>query len=317
MTYTITLISPEEKDALAERYEPRIRYEVKSEIYGCCMKLLAEDPAIRTTWQENFFSMSQNVRSHGRLFVFSDPGYPRDTVLYDPTSKTAFLLNIRYYGWIKSIALSCAGDILEDAHGISSVHGACVDIDGQGLCIVGTSGAGKTTQTYGLLSDPSARIVADDWFFARVFGQDILAYGSERNFYIRQDLATIWTEYAGLVADTEYDADGRAVADLRWVIGNGRRFPRTTRRTVIILKRDPADTTVVTSLSPGDGISAFSHNTYFNPHLLVRDRRKTRLRDGFIALLLERTQLFLVNTTGTPAETQEQIRHIAGMQKAG
>ncbi len=317
MAYTISLITPDEKDTLAEKFLSRVRYEVKSEICGCCIKLLCDDPTVRDTWQENFFSMSQNVRSHGRLFVLNDPGYPPDTVLYDPYSKTAFLLNVRYYGWIKSIALSCAGDILEDEHGIASVHGACIDIAGNGLCIVGTSGAGKTTQTYGLLADPRARIVADDWFFARVFAPDILAYGSERNFYIRQDLATIWKEYAGLVPDNEYDADGRAVADLRWVVGKGRLFPLTTIRTVIVLKRDASDPLVVTHLRPEEGVALFSKNRYFNPHLLVTDKRKTGLRNRFIADLLQRTDLVMVNTTGTPAQTQEQIRRIAGMQGSG
>ena len=311
------MISVEEKDTLAEQYLPRVKYEVKSEIYGCCIKLLTDDPVLKDTWQENFFSMSQNVRSHGRLFVFTDPAYPHDTVLYDPHSKTAFLLNIRYYGWIKSIALSCAGDILEDEHGIASVHGACIDLGGKGLCIVGTSGAGKTTQTYGLLADPRARIVADDWFFARVFGPDILAYGSERNFYIRQDLATVWKEYAGLVPDNEYDADGRAVADLRWVVGKGRLFPLTTIRTVIVLKRDPSDPAVVTSINPEDGIALFSRNNFFNPHLLVTNKRKTGLRNRFIEALVQRAGIVMVNTTGSPAQTQEQIRQIVGLQNRG
>jgi len=315
MPYTITLIGTDERDQLAEKFLPRARYEVKSEIYGCCIKLLSDDPKLRDTWQENFFSMSQNIRSHGRLFVFADPDHPPDTVLYDPFSKTAFLLNVHYYGWVKSLALSCAGDILEDEHGIASLHGACVDIDGRGLCLVGVSGAGKTTQTYGLLSNPAARIVADDWFFARVFQQDILAYGSERNFYIRQDLAMIWKEYAGLVAADEYDADGRAVADLRWVVGKGRLFPVTTVRTVAILKRDPADPAIVAPLSPEEGRRIFTENRYFNPHLLVADRRKTILRDRFIADLLDRTRLYTVNTTGKPAETQEQVRRIAGIQE--
>ena len=314
MGYTISPITVEEKDALAGRYLPRARYEIKSEIYGCCIKLLSDDMALRNTWQENFYSMSQNIRSHGRLFVFSDPKYPPDTVLYDAYSKTAFLLNVTYYGWIKSLALSCAGDILEDEHGIFSVHGACIDISGQGLCLVGNSGAGKTTQTYGLLTDPCARIVADDWFFARVFGRDILAYGSEREFYIRRELATIWTEYAGLVDDKAYDADGRAVADLRWIVGKGRLLPLTTVRTVIILKRDPADPSIIKPMDPGEGRAAFSGNGYFNPHLLVCNRRKTALRDRFIADLLDRTQLFEVNTNGTPQETQEKIRRIAGLQ---
>jgi serine kinase of HPr protein (carbohydrate metabolism regulator) len=257
--------------------------------------------------------MSADVRSHGRLYVFADPLYPSDTVLYDPYSKTLFLFNVRYYGWVKSLALACAGDILEDEHGIFSLHGACIDIDGRGLCLAGTSGAGKTTQTYGLLTDPHSRIIADDWFFARVFSPDILAYSSEKNFYIRQDLETIWKDFSGLKRAEEYDADGRAVADIRWVVGKGRIFPLTTVRTVIVLKRDSSDTEIVRKMDAGSGKELFATNSYYNPHLLVRDTRKTALRDRFIAALLERTNLYSVNTTGTPAETQERIRTIAGI----
>jgi ATP-dependent phosphoenolpyruvate carboxykinase len=101
-----------------------------------------------------------------RIFRFL---VPDNSVLFDPYAKTAFLFNITYYGWIKSIALGLAGDILENEHEIWSVHGACVDIGGKGLCMVGTSGAGKTTQTYGLLLDEKSRIISDDWFFARIF----------------------------------------------------------------------------------------------------------------------------------------------------
>ena len=160
MTYTISLISAEENERLSQRYLPLVRYEIKSEIYGCCIKLLCDDHALKDTWEDNFYSMSQNVRSHGRLFVVKDTDYPPDTVLFDPHAKTAFLMNIRYYGWIKSIALSLAGDILEDEHGIWSVHGACVDVDGKGICIVGAPGSGKTTQTYGLLTQPRTRMIS-------------------------------------------------------------------------------------------------------------------------------------------------------------
>jgi len=37
--YQVKLISMEEKGALAERCGLQVRYEVKSEIYGCCIKL--------------------------------------------------------------------------------------------------------------------------------------------------------------------------------------------------------------------------------------------------------------------------------------
>jgi len=315
--YTISLITIDEKDTLLEKLQSRVKYEIKSEIYGCCIKLLCDDHVLKDTWEDNFYSMSQNVRSHGRLVVFPDPTYPADTVLFDAHSKTAFLFNFTYYGWIKSLALSLAGDILEDEHGIFSVHGACLDNNGHGMCLVGVSGSGKTTQTYGLLKDPHTRIVSDDWFFSRVYGSEILAYGSEKNFYIRQDLEKIWREFEGLVKDRDYDMDGRAIADIRWIIGKGRILPITTLRTIIVLKRDEADENTVQTLDPATGLNYFVENHYFNPHLLVNNEEKARIRKRYIADLLNRTTCYLVNTRGSPAETQHWIRSLVNVPQSG
>lgn len=313
MPYRITLITSDEKEQLSSRLQPRVRYELKSDIYGCCIKLLSDEPALRDTWQENFYPMSQGIRSHGRMFVFADPSYPKDTVLYDVQSRTAFLFNIDYYGWIKSLALSLAGDILEDEHAIFSIHGACLDIAGSGLCLTGLSGVGKTTQTYGLLRHPRTRIVSDDWFFSRVFGPEILAYGSEKNFYIRHDLASVWKEYDGLVAEEEYDRNGRAVADLRWVIGKGRLLPLTTLRTLIVLRRDPSDPGAVRSLNPDAALDLFLKNGCFNPHILVTSPYKTAIRSQYLASLFSRVTVYDVSVTGTPAETQRMIRSLAAV----
>lgn len=317
MGYTITLISTDEKERLMEEHLSRVRYEIKSDLYGCCIKLMTDDHATKDTWENNFYSISQNIRSHGRLLILTNTACAPDTVMFDPLSRTAFLFNFSYYGWIKSIALSLAGDILEDHHGIFSVHGACVDIRGSGLCIIGAPKAGKTTQTYGLLQDPHTRIVADDWFFSRVYGPDILAYSSEKNFYIGEDLGRIWKEFEGLVPDGQFDHNGRAVADIRGVIGKGRILPMTTLRTIIVLKRDPLDSTVSRTLDPATGLELFVENNYFNPHLLVHNPFKTRIRNRYVAELLARTSVYLVNTTGTPQETQKMIRSLAGIPQSG
>jgi hypothetical protein len=307
MAYSVKLISIEEKAALAERYAQKVRYEVKSEIYGCCVKLLTGSKEVRDRWEENFYFMSQNIRSHARLYVVEDPEMGDDRVMYDPQSKTAFLVNVGYYGWIKSLALSAAGDVLEDEHGIYSVHGACLDLAGRGLCVLGGSGAGKTTHTYGLLRRPETRVVSDDWFYARIYGDDVLAYGSEKNFYIRAELSEIWKEFSGLADHALFDEEGRGVVDLRWAIGKGRILPLTTLSMVIILKRDPEDEVVGGRLEPEEALEILEKNGYYNPHLLVRSEFKQSLRSGFFRTLFSRVPAFMVNTVRTPEESQRTI----------
>jgi serine kinase of HPr protein (carbohydrate metabolism regulator) len=201
--------------------------------------------------------------------------------------------------------------MLEDEHSIYSVHGSCIDTGCGGICILGDSGAGKTTQTYGLLRESGVRVVSDDWFFARVFGRDILAYGSEKNFYIRADLAKVWPEFGDLVSRAEFDPAGRAVVDLRWVVGKGRILPLTTLRTVVLLKRDPADLRIQREIGPEEALEILAQNSFFNPHMLVQSGFKTELRTRFFRDLFFRTKAYMVNTTGSPEMSQKVIRGLA------
>ena len=312
MAYSIEIISLERKEELAEQYASQVLYEVKSEIYGCCIKLLTGSSLVKEAWGESFYSASQNIRSHGRIYVLEDKSIEENLVCYDPLSRSCFIFNMDYYGWIKSLALSLAGDILEDNHSIYSVHGACLDLGGKGVCILGGSGAGKTTHTYGLMRRPNVRVVSDDWFFARIFGEDILAFGSEKNFYIRADLADIWKEFSGMVDRAVFDQKGRAVVDLRWLVGKGRILPLTTLQTVIILKRDPSQGETVRQMEAGQALAVLEGNDYFNPHLLVKNEFKRRLRSRFFGKLLTSTRVFEVNTKGTPEESQRAIGKLLG-----
>lgn len=314
MVYSVELISIERKGELAVRYGGQVIFEVKSDIYGCCIKLLTGQRLVKDRWEENFYSASQSIRSHGRLYVVEDKSEGDNRVYYDPQSKTAFLINIDYYGWIKSLALSLAGDVLEDEHDIYSVHGACLDVRGRGVCLLGGSGVGKTTHTYGLLRSPEVRVVSDDWFYARVYGNDILAYGSEKNFYIRADLATIWKEFEGLVKSADFDNKDRAVVDLRQIVGKGRILPLTTLNNVVMLKRDPEDVEMLTKSEKAEALKILEDNDYFNPHLLVKNEFKRRLRSGFFEALLSRTNVYQVNTAATPEQSQRLIKDIAGVK---
>jgi hypothetical protein len=307
--YSVQLIGSEEKDELYQRYEDRFLYTAKAEIYGCCIKLLTEVEYVKDRWEDNFYTMSEDVRSHGRLIVLEEPGQQM-TVKYDPYTKTAFLVNVDYYGWIKSIALAVAGDVLEDEHRIYSVHGAAIDIEGRGVSLIAPSGTGKTTHSWGLLRLKNARLVSDDWYFVRLSSREPIAFGSEKNCYIEADIGKIWNEYERLVDKAHFDKEGRAVVNVRWIVGSGGVIPLTTMRDIILLKRDPTDSKIVTNLSTDEALEYVTKNDFCNPHQLVKDRRKLELRKDFFRRCFEQTNVYLVNTIASPQETQQKIREI-------
>jgi hypothetical protein len=311
--YAVELISIEKKDELTQLYSKEVHYEERADIYGCCIKLLTNLKYVKEQWDENFYPMSAYVRSHGRLVVVEEKDKPL-TVLYDPLSKTSILINVDYYGWVKSIALATAGDILEDEHNINSVHGACMDLDGHGICLIAPPGTGKTTHTYGLLRIPEARILSDDWFFVRFSNGDSLAYGSEKNFYTPADVAQSWDEYKQLVDNASFDPQGRAILDVRWIVGKGRVVPFTTIRKLILLKRDPDDAAGARRIGPSEAIKFLETQSFCNPHLLVKSERKTEIRRVFFKKLLDRVDIYMINTTPPPRETHEMIRKVCGVR---
>lgn len=306
-TYHVQLITSQQKEELYEQYENRLLYTNKAEVYGCCIKLLTEVNRVHEEWEDNFYSMSEGVRSHGRIIVMEEKDQPL-SVKYDPYTKTAFLVNVDYYGWIKSITLAIAGDVLEDAHRIFSVHGAAIDVGCTGVSIIAPSGTGKTTHSWGLLRLPQGRLVGDDWYFVRLSSREPLAFGSEKNFYIEADIAKIWNEYERLVDKATFDQKGRAVVNVRWIVGAGGVIPMTTMKKIILLKRDSSDKTIIKPLTADESLQYMLNNDFCNPHQLVRDERKLELRKEFFRRYFQRTEVFLANTTGTPAETQAAIR---------
>jgi len=312
MSYSVRLISPEEKEALASRYVGRILFTRKSEIYGCCIKLLTDQDLVRRTWEDNFYAMAENVRSHGRLVVLDDSSMPPG-VLYDPLSRTAFMFNIHYYGFVKSAALAIAGDILEDAHGIYSVHGAAIDVAGKGIALIAPSKTGKTTHSWGLLRHPEARLVTDDWFFVRLSEKRHLAFASEKNCYVEGDIGGIWKEFQPLVDKATFDGNERAIMNVRWIVGATGVVPMTSLHHVLLLKRDREDARVVRDVGAEEALGYLEANDFCNPHQLVRGERKMGLRSDFFRRLLDRTEVHMVNTILSPQDTQREIQRALGL----
>lgn len=309
MGYSVTLISTSEMEKLYVEFSKRPFYHSKAEIYGVCVKLYTEDRVMIDMWEDNFYSMSDNVRSHARLICIEDESYGLE-VLYDRTTNTAFLFNFDYYGWVKSIALAIASDILEDSHGIYWVHGAALDLDGVGVTMIAPSKTGKTTQSWGLLRAKNARLITDDWYFVRIGGGRPVAIGSEKNCYIDADIGDVWEEYKPLVQTVKFDNKGRGIANIRWVTGQSSVIPMTTMQNIILLKRDASDKEVVRKMTADEAVKYLEENDFCNPHQMIRDERKISLRKKFFHDYFDGADVYMVNTILTPQETQDRIREI-------
>ncbi|MCX8170158.1 MAG: hypothetical protein N3D72_03610 [Candidatus Methanomethyliaceae archaeon] len=306
MPFPIKLISSEEKRKLYSEIMKLPLYTRKANIYGCCIKFITDNKFFADIWSDNFYTADENLRSHGRILAIQNSNETLH-VKYDPLTKTAFAYNIDYYGWIKSLALAIAGDMFEDAHEIYSVHGAALDVNGHGVALIASSGTGKTTHSWGLLRNFGVRLVADDWFFVRLYEKSAFAYGSEKNCYVDANIGRIWLEFSEILDRVVIDKKGRAVVNVRWIIGVDAVIPVTRIEKIFLLKRDYNDPKIIRELNSDEALSLLIKNDFYNPHNLVKDERKTNLRREFFIKLLNMTEKFLVNTVEPPKVVQEEI----------
>ena len=309
MAYEVTLIEADRTAELLKRCSSMNYYSSKADINGVCVELFTDNKDYLDMWTDNFYHMSDRVRSHARIYCLEEEGTDLH-VEYDLSSHLVFLFNFDYYGWIKSIALGVSGNILEESHGIYSVHGAALDIDGAGVTLIAPSKTGKTTQSWGLLRMPNSHLISDDWYFVKIGGGRPMISGSEKNCYIDADIGDVWEEYKPLVTCVRFDNKGRGIGNVRWVAGEGSVIERTAMRNIILLKRDREDPEVVRRLDTDDALGYLKEHDFCNPHQLVRDERHIAIRTEFFRRYLESCRVYMVNTICTATETQDRIRAI-------
>ena len=312
MGYRTEIISTERVRELKKKYSDRKFYNAKVDICGICFQMYTENRSYIEMWVENFYSMGDRVRSHARIYVVDDSEL-ESYVEYDPVSATAFIFNFDYYGWVKSIALGITGNLLEDVHGIYSIHGAVLNLDGSGVTLIAPSKTGKTTQSWGLLRLPYSHLISDDWYFVILGERRPTVLGSEKNCYIDADIGDVWEEYKPLVKNMEFDNKGRCVANIRWIQGESVVIPSTTVRTIILLKRDHSDPQLHKELTTEEAVDYMLENDFCNPHQLIRTEDKMKLRTEFLRKYFGSCRIYLVNTTTTAEVTQERIRELIGI----
>jgi len=308
--YEVQKITLEEKEKLFSKIAAKPLYECKANIYGICVKLFTDSPEHKEMWEDNFHPMLDSIRPHAR--IFSIKSGKKMKVKYEPTSKTVFIENCDYYGWIKSIGLGVAAEYLEDVrseHRRYSIHGSYVDFGGNGIALIGPSGSGKTTLTYGLLLERFTNFLTDDWMFVRI-ANDVLVHSSEKNSYVRGNIAEDWKQYAQklkTLCHKEPDCQGRHIVDVRMLFGNDRIMKSSVMGAAVLLvnnKNKPA----FEELDAEDAIKYLVKNNFCNPHQLSRNPRKNWMRKQFYSELFERVPVYMLNIANeTPRESVERV----------
>jgi len=311
--YSVEIISPAAKDRLMGKLVSSELYERKAVIHGTCVKLFTDSHEFKDMWEDNFDLMPDWIRPHARIFAVNCKGRGL-RVRYEPASKTVIVENCDYYGWVKSIALALVADFMEDftsEHRRHSVHGSFIDMHGRGLAIIGPSGSGKTTLTYGLLLDKKFNFLTDDWFFVRLADSDTLVHSSEKNSYIRGDLAKNWPQYRQKLEGIRKDSQERAIVDVQRLLGGDRVRQESALSLTVLLTRDK-ELPPLKKLTPKEALVFMLKNDFCNPHQLVRSRVKLVKRKKFFADFFSRAPVYLLNTIETPEQSLDRLKKLTG-----
>jgi len=308
--YEVEILSPETKESMFDDLVSRVRYERKANIHGACVKLLTDNPDFKEEWEDNFKFMNEDIRPHAKVFSIDDGGELQ--VMYEPVSKTCIVKNCDYYGWIKSIALAAISDFFEEYHSVHrrySVHGSTVDYNGHAIAIIGPPGTGKSTLTYGLLQNEDFNYISDDWFFTRIFKNADVVYSSEKNSYIRDDIINVWPCFSDELQRVKLDIKHRGIADVNSLF-KGRTRESSTLESVVLLERDPKHPPF-TKLSVEEALDFMIKKDFCNPHQLIRNDRKFKLRTNFFKEVFSKLDVYLLNTIETPDESLQRIKELA------
>ncbi len=307
--YNVEIISQKVKANMFKDLRGKAQFERKANIHGACVKLLTDNEEFKEEWEDNFKFMNEDIRPHAKIFSVEDGGDLQ--VFYEPVAKTCIIRNCDYYGWIKSIALAAISDFFEEYHSEHrrySVHGSVVDCGGHAMAIIGPPGTGKTTLTYGLLQDKDYNYISDDWFFTRLLSNASVVYSSEKNSYIRDDLAEVWKEFSKAVKRVRLDEKGRGIADVNTLF-KGRVRESSTLKKVVLLERDTSHPPF-RKLEAVEALDFMLEKDFCNPHQLVRDERKLQIRQEFFLELFQSVDVYLLNTVETPQESLDRIKNL-------
>jgi len=175
-------------------------YEWNANIAGMVVQLRTNSPHLNDFWIENWYpsQLEADIEPHGILYGAKGIPGREPRAFYNSESRTGVLVNSAFYGQLRSLALGTVTDIGERLFDLHGVNGACLDVGGAGIVLIGSPGTGRKGLFAALARNEKVRAHSNDYFFVRYIGGDAFADISERKFYIKTKIVDFnpdWVPY--------------------------------------------------------------------------------------------------------------------------
>lgn len=183
-------LNGERKDALVAEAQSYLNYdnyyEWNSNINGVIIQLRTNVSHLNDFWVENWYpaQLEADIEPHGIIYAVDGVSGREPYAYYSSDTKTAIIFNTDYYATLRSIALGMVTDISERLFDVHAIRGMSIDIDGQGVVIIGPPGTKKTELFYGLLKEANVCLHSAEYMFVRYSMGFASGDSPERKFYI-------------------------------------------------------------------------------------------------------------------------------------
>jgi len=338
---TETNVGVEMRDALASESDSHLSYdnyfEWNANIAGIILQLRTNSPHLNDFWMDNFYpaSLETDLEPHGVIYGVKGVTGREARSFYNTDTRTGFVFNTAYYGQVRSMALGMVADIAERMYDMHLVHGACLDVGGDGVLIFGGPGMGKSGPVFNLLAQPQVKLVAYDSVLMRYTGTEAIADVPERKLYFKTKFGKKMPPLFSLFdrckcenvptskddCDSEKDggpldqgkafsytgfSNSRAMLDPYWIGGNEKHTRRTSVKNVIIFHKEnlgkPMEILspdkameVIEAGKTGMKAGGGADEMFFNPHLLVRTSERVELQKRFFRRLFNTAKVYYIN----------------------
>lgn len=291
-------------------------YTWNVDINGFIIQLQTNDIQLEDFWRENFFPAANDydLRPHGIIYAITGAYDSDPLVSYHSETKTGFIININTYQQLRSLALGIVLDLTEDQRNLHFIRGSLIDLDGQGICIMGPTGSGINTHTFMLLELERARIHSIDWIYLEQLGGEkgrISTRVSERKFYLKNNIIRLIPRLKILYEKCKKEQN-HFILDPWWVGGKDKSISTTRINVIFFLDPDPANKQIARRLRKKEALSMLleTEQPFFNPHILIFDNNRKDLELKFYDQLFDFVAVYSINTAKPMFEVQKEIINI-------